>query len=101
MTARPPLTAAEIDAQRSERGGWTRATLAGWGVPWPPPKHWRKALLRGETPEYRRPREERLSFAIMAAQQAITDFYTPETKEAKADAERWLLVAYEANRGMK
>jgi hypothetical protein len=37
----------------------------------------------------------------MAAQQAITDFYTPETKEAKADAERWLLVAYEANRGMK
>lgn len=29
---------------RSERGGWTRAQLAEWGVPWPPPKGWRKRL---------------------------------------------------------
>lgn len=45
---RTPLTVAEIDAARSPAGGWTRKTLAGWGVPWPPPKGWRRALLTGE-----------------------------------------------------
>ena len=37
-------TAEEIEAARTPAGGWTRATLAGWGVPWPPPKGWRKRL---------------------------------------------------------
>ena len=32
----PRVTPAEIEAARSPRGGWTRATLASWGVPWPP-----------------------------------------------------------------
>lgn len=41
-------TEADIEAARTPRGGWTRETLAGWGVPWPPPKGWRKALLEGE-----------------------------------------------------
>ena len=35
---------AEIEAGISEAGGFSRATLAKWGVPWPPPKGWRKAL---------------------------------------------------------
>jgi hypothetical protein len=39
------LTAAEIEAGKSARGGWTRAQLAQWGVPWPPPKGWKRALL--------------------------------------------------------
>ena len=39
---------AEIEAGRSEAGGFSRATLAKWGVPWPPPKGWRKALLGGK-----------------------------------------------------
>ena len=38
------LTEAEIEAGRSPRGGWTRAQLAEWGVPWPPPKGWRRRL---------------------------------------------------------
>ena len=38
-------TADEIDAARTERGGWTREQLAQWGVPWPPPKGWRQALI--------------------------------------------------------
>jgi hypothetical protein len=38
-------TAEEIDRAKSQRGGWTRKTLAQWGVPWPPPKGWRKRLL--------------------------------------------------------
>ena len=42
------LTAAQIDLARSKKGAWTRETLASWGVPWPPPKGWRKALLEGK-----------------------------------------------------
>lgn len=34
----------EIAAGRSENGGWSRAQLAEWGVPWPPPKGWKDAL---------------------------------------------------------
>jgi hypothetical protein len=38
-------TYAEMEAARSSKGGWTPATLASWGIPWPPPKGWRKQLL--------------------------------------------------------
>ena len=44
----PRVSAEEIEAARSPRGGWTKATLAAWGIPWPPPAGWRQALLRGE-----------------------------------------------------
>lgn len=44
------LTREEIEAGRSPKGGWTRAQLAAWGVPWPPPKGWRKRLETGENP---------------------------------------------------
>lgn len=40
-----PLTAEAIDAARTPAGGWTKAQLAQWGVPWPPPKGWRKRLI--------------------------------------------------------
>lgn len=42
------VSAAEIETARTERGGWSKATLEAWGVPWPPPKGWRRALERGE-----------------------------------------------------
>jgi hypothetical protein len=42
------VTAAEIDAAKTERGGWSQATLAKWGVPWPPPRGWRAALIEGK-----------------------------------------------------
>jgi len=42
----PRLSPAEIDAGRSPSGGFTRAQLAAWGVPWPPPAGWLHALLR-------------------------------------------------------
>jgi hypothetical protein len=35
-----------IDRARSAAGGWTRPTLAAWGVPWPPPPGWRAELQR-------------------------------------------------------
>ena len=41
-----PPNVDEIERARTPRGGWTRAQLAAWGVPWPPPNGWRKALER-------------------------------------------------------
>jgi hypothetical protein len=36
---------AEIMAARSPRGAWTAKTLRQWGVPWPPPKGWKRRLI--------------------------------------------------------
>lgn len=43
-------TPAEIEAAKTPKGGWTKAQLQQWGVPWPPPKGWKHALSRGEFP---------------------------------------------------
>lgn len=37
----------EIEAGKSPAGGFTRAQLKKWGVPWPPPKGWRRGLVEG------------------------------------------------------
>ena len=42
------VPAAEIEAARTPAGGWKREDLAKWGVPWPPPKGWKKALIMGQ-----------------------------------------------------
>lgn len=42
------ITEEDIEAGKTPKGGFSRATLAKWGVPWPPPKGWKEALLRGE-----------------------------------------------------
>ena len=42
----PIPSPSDIEAGRSHRGGWTRKTLEGWGVPWPAPKGWKKDLER-------------------------------------------------------
>jgi hypothetical protein len=34
----------EIAEAKTPNGGWTRRQLAAWGVPWPPPDGWKKAL---------------------------------------------------------
>jgi hypothetical protein len=34
----------EIQAARTPAGGWTKAQLAAWGVPWPPPTGWKERL---------------------------------------------------------
>ena len=36
----------QIEAARTPAGAWTRAQLAAWGVPWPPPGGWKAALIR-------------------------------------------------------
>lgn len=44
--------ASEVEKARTANGGWTKAKLAEFGVPWPPPKGWKreleKRLARGE-----------------------------------------------------
>jgi len=45
----PIIPEADIMAKRTPKGGWTRADLARWGVPWPPPKGW-IATLTGNAP---------------------------------------------------
>lgn len=47
MNAKRP-TAEEIEAARTAAGGWTKAQIAEWGVPWPPPKGWKARLLNRE-----------------------------------------------------
>lgn len=42
------LTMKEIEAGKSKKGGYTRAQLAEWGVPWPPPHGWVNKLLAGD-----------------------------------------------------
>lgn len=45
-----PITEDDIAAAMTDAGGFTRATLAGWGVPWPAPKGWKKTLLTHGVP---------------------------------------------------
>jgi hypothetical protein len=45
-----PMSAEDIDRQRSPRGGWSRDILRRWGVPWPPPKGWRARLIQHGAP---------------------------------------------------
>jgi hypothetical protein len=38
------ISYATINAHKTGRGGWTKSTLAKWGVPWPPPANWQYRL---------------------------------------------------------
>lgn len=40
------ITLEEIEAQKTENGGWTKDTLAQWGVSWPPKKGWKADLIK-------------------------------------------------------
>ncbi len=42
------ITAEDIEAAATAKGGYTRAQLAAWGVSWPPPKGWKIALINGD-----------------------------------------------------
>lgn len=38
----------EVLRARTAKGGWTKAQLTQWGIPWPPPKGWKKKLVQTE-----------------------------------------------------
>lgn len=44
----------EIERCKTERGGFTKKLLAQWGIGWPPPAGWRRALENGEPIPQRR-----------------------------------------------
>jgi hypothetical protein len=44
------LSREEVESKKSARGGFTRKQLAAWGVPWPPPKGWRRQLEGARAP---------------------------------------------------
>jgi hypothetical protein len=46
----------KIESLRSPAGAWTRASLAQLGVPWPPPRGWRQALIHGRPIPERAPK---------------------------------------------
>jgi hypothetical protein len=50
LASLPRVPREEIEARRTPAGGYsfTREVLAGWGIPWPPPSGWLRALLREE-----------------------------------------------------
>lgn len=54
MTTTGTITAEQIEAAKTSSGGWTRETLAAWGVPWPPPKGWKARLLSPDHSQDRR-----------------------------------------------
>jgi hypothetical protein len=41
------VTETEILSAQTGNNGWTKAVLAKWGVPWPPPKGWKRRLIEG------------------------------------------------------
>jgi hypothetical protein len=44
-SSKVPITEDEILAFTTENGGWTKDQLAEWGVPWPPPKGWKRHII--------------------------------------------------------
>ena len=58
----------EVAAGADLLGGWSKATLLSWGVPYPPPKGWRNVLhslwmsdrggLKSERPKPRKGKDE-------------------------------------------
>lgn len=48
---RKALTRETIMAAQTPAGGWTKETLSGWGVAWPPASGWIDRLLNPETQE--------------------------------------------------
>lgn len=53
MTQYSP-TKSEIEAAKTEKGGYTKSQLAAWGVPWPPEQGWKKRLIaKQERPKTR------------------------------------------------
>lgn len=44
------VTEKDILAGQTPAGGWKRATLAEWGVPWPAPRGWKQTILAHGVP---------------------------------------------------
>lgn len=45
-----PISVSVIEAALTGRGGFSAATFARWGVPWPPPKGWKATIIANGIP---------------------------------------------------
>lgn len=88
----------EVEAGKSAKGGFTRKQLAEWGVPWPPPKGWRRRL-EGREPRVKRKMLTRAghpdnpNFTTEAYRREhetgeFSEWMTPEQREVAAEAYR-------------
>lgn len=50
---RQSISSKSIEAKQTEKGGYRHETLESWGVPCPPPKGWKEALIEYGYPLYR------------------------------------------------
>ena len=44
------LTHEQIARAATSAGGYTREQLAEWGIPWPPPRGWKRGLTEPRSP---------------------------------------------------
>ena len=40
----------DIESCKTPKGGWTKGTLTQWGVPWPPPRGWKRTIVEHDFP---------------------------------------------------
>ena len=71
-----------IAAARSPKGGWSKSALASLGVPWPPPRGWKKRLIQ------RAGRENRPSIDYAARDANLRVLGFP-SYQAYLDSELW------------
>lgn len=84
------VSEAEILAARTPGGSWTRATLARWGVAWPPPKGWKERLQKGLPQE---PAPERQSVAADTGAKPAGPYYVPGPESPEFDSTKHGLLA--------
>jgi hypothetical protein len=65
------MTPEEIEAGKTAKGGFTRKQLAEWGVPWPPPRGWRRKLLGDNHVSQRTPAKKKKSLPPEVFKEAI------------------------------
>jgi hypothetical protein len=79
------ITPEQLEAGKSIAGGFTKQTLKGWGIPWPPPKGWQKALLTGRTIPKRKRSHKQIK--AIARQRRVLAQRATETHHREFDRE--------------
>lgn len=92
------ITLQEIEDARTPNGGYTRASLRSFGVPWPPPKGWRKALMAQAKKNaksaqgHRTPPKHKASEAARSSDLVI---YTDGSCQPNPGPGGWSFIAFE------
>jgi hypothetical protein len=67
------FTEQQVEAAQTAKGGFSRNSLSKLGVPWPPPKGWRKAITKPELPRWANPNVTRVHEAAAIVSQERID----------------------------